>query len=90
MLAKGYDLRGRYSDCGQRIYDRERQDVHGGGSGCGCCASVLAAHILPAMEKGIWNRVLFAATGALMSPTSAQQGESIPSICHAVVIENEV
>ena len=80
----------KYMDCGMLIYDRKTQGVNSGGSGCGCCASVLAAHILPAMEKGIWNRVLFAATGALMSPTSAQQGESIPSICHAVVIENEV
>ena len=77
-------------DCGVLIYDRKTQGVNSGGSGCGCSASVLAAHILPAMEKGIWKRVLFAATGALMSPTSAQQGESIPGICHAVVMENEV
>ena len=72
------------------IYDVKAQGVNSGGSGCGCSASVLCAHILPAMEKGIWKRVLFAATGALMSPTSAQQGESIPGICHAVVIESEV
>ena len=53
------------------------------------CASVLAGHILQAMEDGVWERVLFAATGALMSPTSSQQGESIPGICHAVVLERE-
>ena len=76
-------------DCGMLIYDRKTQGVNSGGSGCGCCASVLAGHILPAMEKGIWKRVLFAATGALLSTTSAQQGESIPGICHAVVIERE-
>lgn len=77
-------------DCGMLIYDVKAQDVHAGGSGCGCSASVLAAHILPSMRKGIWNRVLFAATGALMSATSAQQGDSIPGICHAVAIENPV
>ena len=75
---------------GVLIFDEESQDVHCGGSGCGCSASVLAAHILPSMRKGIWNRVLFAATGALMSATSAQQGDSIPGICHAVAIENPV
>ena len=85
----GFDTGVKYMDCGMLIYDRKTQGVNSGGSGCGCCASVLAAHILPAMEKGIWKRVLFAATGALLSPTSAQQGESIPSICHAVVIEKE-
>ena len=85
----GIDTHLKYMDCGMLIYDRRTQGVNSGGSGCGCCASVLGAHILPSMEKGIWKRVLFAATGALMSPTSAQQGESIPSICHAVVIERE-
>ena len=74
-------------DCGVLVYDRSAQDVGAGGSGCGCCASVLGAQILPGMEKGLWNRVLFAATGALMSPTSSQQGESIPGICHAVALE---
>lgn len=80
----------RYMDCGAILYDRLTQNVGAGGSGCGCSASVLCAHILPAMRKHIWNRVLFCATGALMSPTSAQQGSSIPGICHAVVLENEV
>ena len=86
----GFDTGVKLMDCGVLIYDRKTQGVNSGGSGCGCSASVLAGHILPAMEKGIWKRVLFAATGALMSPTSAQQGESIPGICHAVVIESEV
>ena len=84
---QGFDLGMRYMDCGVLIYDRTGQDVGAGGSGCGCCASVLGAQILPGMEKGLWNRVLFAATGALMSPTSSQQGESIPGICHAVALE---
>lgn len=89
FAADGVKLGARYMDCGVLIYDLRTQDVHAGGSGCGCCASVLCGHILPAMRKGIWKRVLVAATGALMSPTSAQQGASIPGICHAVVIESE-
>ena len=87
--ADGVDLGPRYMDCGVLIYDLATQEVNAGGSGCGCCASVLAGHILQAMEDGVWQRVLFAATGALMSPTSSQQGESIPGICHAVVLERE-
>lgn len=87
LAAEGVDTDARYSDCGVLIYDLRTQGVNSGGSGCGCCASVLAGHILPAMERGVWKRVLFAATGALMSPTSAQQGESIPGICHALVLE---
>lgn len=85
----GVELGSSYMDCGVLIYDREAQKVNAGGSGAGCCASVLCGHILRAMEKGIWNKILFAATGALMSPTSAQQGSSIPGICHAVAIERE-
>lgn len=76
-----------YTDCGLLIYDLEKQDVHCGGSGCGCAASVLTGHLLPAMEQGHLKRILFCPTGALLSPTSTQQGESIPSICHAVAIE---
>lgn len=89
FAADGVKLGARYMDCGVLIYDLRTQDVHAGGSGCGCCASVLCGHILPAMRKGIWKRVLVAATGALMSQTSAQQGASIPGICHAVAIESE-
>ena len=84
----GLTLDLRYMDCGVLLFDRNTQDVNAGGSGCGCSASVLGGHILRAMEKGVWNRVLFAATGALMSPLSVQQGDSIPGICHAVVLEN--
>ena len=69
--------------------DLKKQDVHSGGSGCGCSAAVLCAHILPEMEKGRLNKVLFIGTGALMSPVSIQQGESIPGIAHAVVISKE-
>ena len=87
FAADGVDLGPNYMDCGVLIYDIERQDTHCG-SGCGCSASVLTGHFLRGMRDGLWRRVLFAATGALMSPTTAQQGESIPAICHAVAIES--
>ena len=69
------------------LYDREKQDVHAGGSGCGCSAAVLCGHILPEMEKGNLRRVLFCGTGALLSPLTTGQGESIPGICHLVCLE---
>ena len=86
----GIDLTGLYTDCGLLIYNLEGQDVHAGGSGCGCSASVLAGHLLKLLEGGQIRRLLFAATGALMSPTASMQGESIPGICHAVAIETQV
>ena len=60
----------------------------GGGSGCGCSASVLCGYLLRGMREGKWNRIIFAPTGALLSPTTTFQGESIPGICHAVVFSN--
>ena len=84
----GIDLSAVCCDCGMMIYDRDKQDVHAGGSGCGCSASVLAGNLLPKLRKREINRLLFAATGALMSPTTSLQGESILGICHAVAIEN--
>ena len=86
--ADGVRLGARYTDCGVLIYDRETQDVHCGGSGAGCSATVLAAKLLPALAAGQWKRLLFCGTGALLSPTTVQQKRSIPAICHAVVIEN--
>lgn len=82
----GYDIRRNHNDCGLMIFDRDKQDVHAGGSGCGCAASVLCSTILPEMIDGAYNNILFIATGALMSPTSAQQGESIPTVAHLVNI----
>lgn len=81
------DIRAVHSDCGLMIYDLEKQDVNSGGSGCGCSASVLCSHILKQMKKGLLKRVLFVATGALMSPTSSKQGQTIPGIAHAVLLE---
>ena len=85
---EGISTKGRYNDCGAMIFDKETQDTHAGGSGCGCAASMLCGYILPRMKKGKLRRVLFAATGALMSPTATFQGESIPSISHAISLES--
>ncbi|MBQ4370500.1 MAG: stage V sporulation protein AD, partial [Oscillospiraceae bacterium] len=84
----GTDISAFYRDCGMLIYDSEAQDTHSGGSGCGCSASVLCGLLLNGMRSGRWNRILFAATGALMSPTSVMQGEDILGICHAVAFSN--
>ena len=86
FAADGVDLASRHADCGLLIFDRKKQDVHSGGSGCGCSASVLCGYLLNGMREGRWNKILFAATGALLSPTTTMQGESIPSICCAVAI----
>jgi stage V sporulation protein AD len=86
MEAEGYSIRGRYADCGQLIYDRRRQDVHCGGSGCGCSAVVLASHLLPMIERGELERILFLATGAMMSPDSVKQGRNIPAVAHLLEI----
>lgn len=84
---KGFALpEGGYMDCGLSIFDAQ-EDIHAGGSGCGCSATVLNAMILPRLHSGEWKRVLFMATGALLSPTTSQQGETIPGVAHAIVLE---
>ena len=89
FLQDGITLGDNYNDCGLMLFDRDKQDVHAGGSGCGCSASVLCGHVLDRVRKGELKNVLFAATGALMSTTLVQQGESIPGISHAVHISSE-
>ena len=84
FLKDKVDISGKHNDCGLMLFDTEKQDVHAGGSGCGCSASVLCGYILQEMQQKKIKNVLFAATGALMSPTIVQQGESIPGISHAV------
>ena len=83
----GIDMSKNYQDCGMLLYDIEKQDMHAGASGCGCAASVLCGYLLRQMEANHLKKILFAPTGALLSPTSSFQGESIPSICHALTIE---
>lgn len=85
---RGVDLSGRHIDCGCMIY-HPAQKVHCGGSGCGCSAVTLAAELLERVERGSIGRLLFLATGALLSPAATMQGESIPGIAHAVCIERE-
>lgn len=82
----GIDIRPTYDDCGCMLFDGS-QDVHSGGSGCGCSAAVLCSYILKALENKTFGKVLFCGTGALLSPTSTNQGESIPGICHLVCLE---
>ncbi len=82
----GVELGQRYQDCGMLLFD-DTQDVHAGASGCGCSAAVLCGRILPDLAEGKLKRVLFCGTGALMSPVSANQGDSIPGICHLVRLE---
>ena len=85
----GVELGDNFQDCGLLLYDRESQDMHAGASGCGCSASVLNGYLLTQMQRGVWKKIVFAPTGALLSPTSSFQGESIPGICHAVCISAE-
>ena len=87
LTREGIDLGDRHNDCGMMIFDREAQDVHAGGSGCGCIGSVLCSHIMQLMTDGQLNRVLAIATGALMSTTSSWQGESIPGVAHLIELQ---
>lgn len=83
----GIPIGGKLTDCGTLIFDPLKQDVHCGGSGCGCSAVTLCGYLLNKLNTGKLKRILFCATGALLSPTSTQQGLPIPGVCHAVVME---
>lgn len=87
MKNEGHDLTDKHMDCGLEIYNKDTQDTHAGGSGCGCSAVTLCAHILPRLIDGTWKRVLFLPTGALLSTVSYNEGQSIPGIAHAVILE---
>lgn len=88
LEARDLDVRSCHRDCGLIIYDNKAQDTHSGGSGCGCAATVLAAHLLPQVVSGIWKRILFVPTGAMLSKVSYNEGDSVPGIAHAIVIEH--
>ena len=89
MERKGFPLGENYNDCGLMLYDREKQQVESGASGCGCSAAVLSGHVLPKLKNGVLKSVLAVSTGALMSPTSVQQGETIPGIAHLICFSSE-
>ncbi len=83
---EGLSLGGKLADCGCMIFDQQKQDVHAGGSGCGCSAVTLCSYLLSKIESKKYRRILFCGTGALLSPTSVQQGMPISGVCHAVSI----
>ena len=85
--ARGYNIKPNYNDCGVLIFDKEKQDTHSGGSGCGCCGSVFSGYFFKQLKAKKLKKVLLIATGALMNSTSSQQGESIPGIAHAISFE---
>ena len=85
---KGIDLSKKHFDCGIAIFDDKEQDTHSGGSGCGCSAVTLAGYLLPKLESGEYQRIFFMPTGALLSTVSFNEGQSIPGICHGVVLEH--
>lgn len=87
---EGYYLSDNYTDCGVEIFDTNTQDTHAGGSGCGCAAVTLTGYLLNQIEKDKLKKILFVPTGALLSTLSSQQGESIPGIAHAVVIQKNL
>lgn len=87
MDDEGITLGRNYGDCGQMYYRREQKTLCGG-SGAGCCATVFNSYVMAKIKDGTYKKVLFLPTGALLSTTSSQQGETIPGVCHAVVIEN--
>ncbi|MCM1040631.1 MAG: stage V sporulation protein AD [Roseburia sp.] len=88
LAEKGIDITKQHMDCGIEIFDSEKQNTNAGGSGCGCAAVTLSAYILKKIEEGVWKRVLFLPTGALLSKTSFNEGQTIPGIAHAVILEH--
>ena len=84
---KGYNIKSNYNDCGVLIFDKEKQDTHSGGSGCACIGVTFSGYFFKELKAKKLNRILLIATGALTNSTTAQQGESIPGIAHAISIE---
>lgn len=87
LAKKNCDISDCHMDCGLEIFDGKTQDTHAGGSGCGCAAVTLCAKLLKKLEEKDWRRILFVPTGALLSPTSFNEGQNIPGIAHAIIIE---
>ena len=89
LRQRNVDISGNHTDCGLEIFDNEEQGTGSGGSGCGCSAVTLSAHFLPKLRSGELKRILFVPTGALLSKISFNEGQNVPGIAHAVVIESE-
>lgn len=87
LKEKNYDISANHMDCGIEIFDKEQQDTHAGGSGCGCSAITFTSYVLKQLREGQWKRVLFIPTGALLSQVSFNEGNTVPGIAHAVVVE---
>ena len=86
-LLKGYNIKNNYNDCGVLMFDKKKQDTHSGGSGCACSAAVFCGYLYKQLLEKKYKKILLIPTGALTNATTAQQGESIPGIAHAVSIE---
>jgi stage V sporulation protein AD len=87
LKEKDYDITNQHMDCGIEIFDKDTQDTHAGGSGCGCSAVTFAAYVIKQLKEGAWKRVLFVPTGALLSQVSFNEGNTVPGIAHAVIVE---
>ena len=87
IQSHGYNIKSNYNDCGVLIFDTDKQDTHSGGSGCACCATVFSGYLFKMLQDKKYKKILLVATGALTNATTAQQGESIPGIAHAISIE---
>lgn len=87
LSQKGIDISQQHMDCGVEMFDQATQNTNAGGSGCGCAATTLSAYILPKIKEGIWKKVLFVPTGALMSTVSYNEGLTVPGIAHGVLME---
>ena len=85
--SQGYNIKSNYNDCGVLIFDKNSQDTHSGGSGCGCCGTVFSGYFFKQLKQKKLKKILLIATGALTNSTTSQQGESIPGIAHAISIE---
>lgn len=89
LKEEGYDITNKHMDCGIEIFSKEEQDTHAGGSGCGCSAITFAGYILKQLKSRAWKRVLFIPTGALLSQVSFNEGNTVPGIAHAVIVESK-
>lgn len=89
LKEKGYDISGNHMDCGIEIFDKDQQDTHAGGSGCGCSAVTFTSYVLKQLKERTWKRILFVPTGALLSQVSFNEGNTVPGIAHAVMVEVE-